>query len=129
MAKNISFGEYLRALRINAGYGLRAFAKKIDMQPSNLSLLENGRTHPPRDKGAQLKIAEALGLKKGSKEWGEYFDLAVEQRDRLPADIVTDENLRNYLPIMMRTVANSKLSVKEIKELIEHIKEYKKPRE
>ena len=125
MSKKVSFGEFLRELRIKAGYGLRAFAKKIDMQPSNLSVLENGRTHPPRDRTIQLKIAKALGLKKDSKDWGKFFDLAVKDIDRLPADIISDNNLRDYLPVMMRTVAESRLSPKEIKELIERIKKYR----
>lgn len=125
MAKNVPFGEYLRELRIKTGYGLRTFAKKIDMQPSNLSALENGRAHPPRDKDIQLKVAEALGLKKGSSEWGRFFDLAVDDIDRIPADIAADEHLRNYLPVMMRTVANSRLSVKEIKELVDRIRKYR----
>ena len=128
MGEKVSFGEFLRELRIKAGFGLRVFAKKIDMQPSNLSILENGRTHPPRDKTIQLKIANALGLKKKSKEWGKFFDLAVEDIDRIPADIVSDNNLRDYLPVMMRTVAESRLSAKEIKELIKRIKEYKPKR-
>ena len=125
MTKTESFGEYLRELRIKAGYGLRTFAKKIDMQPSNLSVLENGRTHPPRDKTIQLKIAEALGLQKGSKEWGKFFDLAVADIGKLPADIISDNKLRHYLPVMMRTIVDSRLSPKEVKQLIERIKKYK----
>jgi len=126
MNKKTFFGEYLRELRVKAGYGLREFAKKIDMQPSNLSVLENGRTKPPRDKAILQKIVESLGLKKGTKEWNTFHDLAVENCDRIPADIMSDNTLKNYLPVMMRTIAGSKLSVNEVKKLIEKVKNYRK---
>jgi len=41
------FGEYLRQLRLDAGFGLRAFAETVGMKPSNLSRLETGRIGPP----------------------------------------------------------------------------------
>jgi len=120
-----TFGNCLRDLRIKAGYSLRAFAKEIEMQPSNLSLIENSKTNPPRDKEILFKLAEVLRLKKGSKEWGDFFDLAVQDVDKLPADIANDKEMRDLLPIMLRTVANEKLSKEEILKLIKKIRENK----
>ncbi len=121
-----AFGDFLRELRIKAGYSLRSFAKEVEMQPSNLSLLENKKANPPRDKDILFKLAEALRLKKGSKEWEQFFDLAVQDiKDRLPADIAEDKDIRDLLPIMLRTVAKSKLSKEEILKLIKKIKENK----
>jgi len=118
-----TFGDCLRDLRIKAGYSLRAFAKEVEMQPSNLSLIENDKTNPPRDKEILFKLAQALRLKKGSKEWGDFFDLAVQGADKLPADIASDKGMRDLLPIMLRTVANEKLSKDEILKLIKKIRE------
>lgn len=118
-----TFGDCLRDLRIKAGYSLRAFAREVGMQPSNLSLIENDKTNPPRDKEILFKLAEALRLKKGSKEWGDFFDLAVQDVDKLPADIASDKEMRDLLPIMLRTVANEKLSKDEILKLIKKIRE------
>lgn len=120
-----AFGDFLRELRIKAGYSLRSFAKEVEMQPSNLSLLENNKVNPPRDKDILFKLAEALKLKRGSEEWGQFFDLAVQGVDRLPADIAEDKHVRDLLPIMLRTVANSKLSKEEILKLIKKIRENK----
>ena len=50
-----TFGDCLRDSRIKAGYSLRAFAKEVGMQPSNLSLIENDKTNPPRDKEILFK--------------------------------------------------------------------------
>lgn len=118
-----TFGSFFRELRIGAGYSLRSFAKKVGMQPSNLSLLENNKVNAPRDRDMLFKLAGALKIKQGSKEWGQFFDLAVQDVDRLPADIAEDKHARNLLPIMLRTVANSKLSKEEILKLIKKIKE------
>jgi len=122
---NKAFGDLLRGLRIKAGYSLRSFAKEVKMQPSNLSLLENNKINPPRDKDILFKLAGALKLKESSKEWGQFFDLAVADIDMLPADIAKDERARELLPIMLRTVAKSKLSKEEILKLIKKIRENK----
>lgn len=116
------FGDFLREMRLNAGYSLRSFAKEVGMQPSNLSLLENNKVNPPRDKDILFKLAEALKLKQGTKDWGDFFDLAVQDVDRLPADIADDKHVRDLLPVMLRTVANSKLSKEEILRLIKKIR-------
>ena len=117
-----SFGEFLREQRLKTGYSLRTFAKVIDMQPSNLSFIESGKTNPPRSTEILFKIASALGLKKDSREWGELFDLASKEAS-VPADIAADKNIRDYLPIMLRTIAEARLTKQQLKELIETIKE------
>jgi len=119
------FGELLREYRLKAGYSLRAFAKVINMQPSNLSFMESGKVNPPRASEALVKIANALGLTKGSKEGTNFFDLSAGEA-RIPADIRTDENIRNYLPIMLRTVANARLTKKQLEELIQMVKNSRK---
>lgn len=124
--KKITFGKLLRDLRVKRGFGLRAFAKKVNMQPSNLSFIENGRVPPPQDESILFRMANLLDLKKGSPEWGQLFDLAVEGRkNRLPADIAADREMRDLLPVMLRTVANQKLKASDLKELIQQIKSYR----
>jgi|GEM_PF-2819091 len=91
------------------------------MQPSNLSFIESGKVNPPRAFETLIKIAAALGFRKGSKEWSEFFDLSAE-KVRIPADITADRNIRNYLPIMLRTVANARLTKRQLEKLIAKIK-------
>lgn len=121
-----AFGLLLRDLRIEAGFGLRSFAKKIRMKPSNLSFIENGRTPPPRDNETLKVIATALGLKKNSPEIARFFDAAVEDvPGRLPADILANRTLADQVPIMLRTVANARLKASELKELINRIRTFR----
>ena len=54
---------------------------------------------------------------------GRFFDLAVQGADKLPADIASNKEMRELLPIMLRTVANEKLSKDEILKLIKKIRE------
>lgn len=122
MAKE-SFGKFLRKLRLKKGYGLRSFAKKIDWLPSNLSHLETGRINPPREKKVLYRIAKELGLKRSSKEWNSFFDLAAKDTPaRLPVDIADYMSDQSLAPVMLRTVANKKLTKSQIKKLIEDIK-------
>ncbi|MFH1847138.1 MAG: helix-turn-helix transcriptional regulator [Candidatus Omnitrophota bacterium] len=118
----VSFGQYIKRLRLKKGYGLRSFAKEIGWLPSNLSHLETGRINPPREKEVLLKIAKKLELKKNSKEWNNFLDLAANTPDRVPVDIADFINDQELAPVMLRTVANKKLSKAQIKKLIEDIK-------
>ncbi len=115
------FGEFLRSQRLKAGYSLRAFAKEIKMKPSNLSFIETGKANPPRAFKKLSRIASVLQLKKDSKNWNELFDLSANESE-IPVDIAANENIRQYLPIMLRSVANARLSKKELEKLIATIK-------
>jgi len=53
------FGERLRELRVNADFGLRELARRIDKSPGYLSDVENGRVPPPSE-SLIIKIAQAL---------------------------------------------------------------------
>jgi transcriptional regulator with XRE-family HTH domain len=56
----ISFGKILRELRIKSDYGLREFAKMVDIQPSYLSGIETGK-HPPPKPEVIKRMADILG--------------------------------------------------------------------
>lgn len=83
-----TFGSFLRKKRLEAGYGLRAFAMVIEMQPSNLSNIERGKIPPPQDSERLEQIARALGIEENSDDWGRLFDLAVaHKKGAIPADV------------------------------------------
>ena len=119
-----TFGEILRDLRVKAGFGLREFAKKIGMQPSNLSFIENGRAKPPRTAATLQVIASVLGLKEKSKEWEEFFDAAT-RRGEIPADLKENADVAEFLPILCRTLTTTKLTRDEITSLIDRMKNYR----
>jgi transcriptional regulator with XRE-family HTH domain len=118
---NHEFGTILKKLRIKAGFGLRRFAELIEMQPSNLSALENGRRRPPTDEEKLRLIAETLGLADGSDEWAAIFD-AARRNGSLPADLrhVTE---RKLVPVLLRTIDNCQLNNEQIANLIKEIEE------
>ncbi|MBI2163810.1 MAG: helix-turn-helix domain-containing protein [candidate division NC10 bacterium] len=122
MGRRETFGEYLRACRLKAGYGLRVFAEAIEMQPSNLSNVEHGRLPPPQDLGTLTRIAEALGFPEGSKERERLFDLAVAAKgQKLPADLAAFAAKTPGIPVILRTLQNRRLSRKEIEDLTQYI--------
>jgi transcriptional regulator with XRE-family HTH domain len=116
-----NFGAMLKKLRIRAGYGLRRFADLIEIQPSNLSNIENGRRSPPADEVKLREIASALGLAEMSKEWNDFFD-AARRDGSLPADVRKAAN-RKLVPALLRTVENCQLSDEQIKRLIDELQE------
>ncbi len=122
MRRRETFGEYLRACRLKAGYGLRVFAEAIEMQPSNLSNVEHGRIPPPQDLGTLTRIAEALGFPEGSKERERLFDLAVAaKKQKLPADVAAFAAKTPGIPVILRTLQNRRLGKKEIEDLANYI--------
>jgi transcriptional regulator with XRE-family HTH domain len=113
------FGPLLRNLRLKANLGLRRFAELIDIKPSNLSDIENGRRHPPADMEKLQEIAVNLGLTDGSAEWRCLIDAARRQGD-LPADIRHMAD-RKLVPALLRTLDNLQLGDDDISRLIADI--------
>lgn len=122
MGRRETFGEYLRGCRLKAGYGLRVFAEAIEMQPSNLSNVEHGRSPPPQDLGTLTRIVEALGFPEESKERERLFDLAVAaKKQKLPADVAAFAARTPGIPVILRTLQNRRLSRREIEDLTRYI--------
>lgn len=114
-----TFGEYLRAQRLRAGFGLRAFAEAAGLQPSNLSNLEHGRIVPPQDKTTLEGLAELLGLSDDDR--ARLFDLAVAGRERLPADVAAFAARTPGIPVLLRTIENRGLKRAELEKLTEYV--------
>lgn len=121
------FGEVLRDLRIKAGFGLREFAKKISMQSSNLSFVENGRVPPPRKAETLEIMAETLQLKENSEEWARFFDSAAKP-GQLPVDLHKDKHVREFIPLLCRSISASKLTKEQITQLVEKVRDFKPAR-
>ncbi len=115
--KNESFGSYLKELRLKSGFGLRQFANLIEMKASNLCNIEHGRRRMPKE--CLEAIADVLGLEKGSADWEHFFEL-TRTRGELPAD-VQEMAERRFIPALLRTIDNVKLSDDDIKRLISEI--------
>ena len=118
------FGTYLKKIRLEKGYGLRKFAKAINMLPSNLCHIETDRQVPPRNVEWLENVLKVLGIKEGSKEWSKFFELQANHGE-IPADVkeyLIQRNALDAVPLMARTIKNKKLTRKEIEKIIDHIK-------
>jgi transcriptional regulator with XRE-family HTH domain len=122
-SKDKSFGSYLKELRLKAGFGLRRFANLIEMKASNLCDIEHDRRAMPKE--YMEPVAEALGLEKGTADWEKFFELACKS-DELPADVQRVAR-RRFVPALLRTIDNVKLSDDDIKRLIGEIQGRKAP--
>jgi transcriptional regulator with XRE-family HTH domain len=58
--RDYSFGGWVHQLRIEQGYTLREFAKKLNMDAGNLSKLERSELKPPRKAEKIKEICVAL---------------------------------------------------------------------
>ena len=68
------------------------------------------------------KYASALGLKRGSDDWLEFFDLAAASRGELPKDLLSDQEVLGKLPLVFRTIRGSQLKREQLDELVEKIR-------
>ena len=124
-----TWGEFVRRKRLEAGYGLREFARLVGLLPSNYNHMEKGRIPPPQDKVRLDQIAEVLGLQAGTGECADLFDLAVAGKDKLPADLAEYAKNNEMVPVLLRTLANRKLSKSQFNDLVSQLnKDISSPR-
>ena len=120
--KTKHFGAYLKKLRISSGLTLRAFCIKNGFDPGNYSRLERGLLPPPRSEEKLKEYARALGLKRGTDEWLEFFDQAAAVRGQLPKDLLSDEEVVAKLPLLFRTLRGAPVASHKLDELVEKIR-------
>jgi transcriptional regulator with XRE-family HTH domain len=116
-----TFGAFFKDRRIRLGATLRDFCMDNKLDPGNLSKMERGLLPPPQSREKLEQYAKSLGLRKGSSEWFEFFDLAAAEAGRIPEDLQDEEVLRR-LPVLFRTIRGTKLSDKQLDELIDRLR-------
>ena len=119
-----TFGEYVKAMRLAQGLGLREFCLLVPVDASNFSKVERGRLEPPQP-GTQLfeGICQALSLVDGSDEKGELVRLAQLQRGMIPQSVLSNSELAAKLPAFFRTFDGAPISDIEREELIKIIRD------
>lgn len=115
----MTFGDFIKEIRLRQNLTLRDFCKKYEHDPSNWSKIERGRLQPPNDEKTILEWAKQLGLKKGDADWHKLFDLAALEKGKIPHDILNDKELVQALPVFFRTLRGQKPSKEELKNLAE----------
>jgi transcriptional regulator with XRE-family HTH domain len=117
----LTFGEFIRNLRIGKRLTLRQFCRSAKLDPSNWSRIERGLAPPPKSKVVLQEIAKILKIERESEEYKALFDLAAISH--IPSDLISDEQVLDKLPIFFRTIRGEKPSRKELEELIRIMKE------
>lgn len=119
----MSYGEYLKSLRIEKGISLREMAKKTEIDVAYLSRVERSVCNPPMKEEITDKISEVLKLT--NEKITKLKDAASVENGKFPKDV--KENLSEYkaIPILLRTIGNKKLTEDQIVNLTKFIqKEY-----
>ncbi len=76
--KQPAFGELIREKRLAKGHSLRKFAELIDLSPTYLSLVEQGKVESPPTAERVRRMAEVLG---------ENPDELMSMAGRMPEDL------------------------------------------
>ena len=117
-----AFGELFKRRRLQAKLTLREFCRRNELDPGNVSRLERGQAAPPGDEKRLSDYARVLGVRKDTDEWREFIDLGLACAGRVPADIMSDENLVAKLPVIFRTCRGEKLTAEQLDDLAETIR-------
>ena len=119
MVAPMTFGQFFKKMREKRGLSLRQFCVKNKVDPGNISKLERSLMPPPQSREKLEQYASFLRIRQGSPEWYEFFDLAAANSGKIPADILSDENLMKRLPLVFRTIRGQKISKEKLEELVE----------
>lgn len=72
---------------------------------------------PPRNRKTVARYAAASGLHEGSDDWDTFFDLAAAAAGLVPADIMSDAELVNALPVVFRTLRRQESGATQRREI------------
>jgi transcriptional regulator with XRE-family HTH domain len=117
----VTFGEFVKNLRIKRSLTLREFCRVTNLDPSNWSKIERGVLSPPKSRPVLEGLAEALDLAQDSDEFGTLMELAVI--GHIPSGLVDDTAVLSKLPVFFRTLRGEKPKRKELEELMRILKE------
>ena len=117
-----NFCDFIRERRMQLGMTLRDFCLKNSFDPGNVSKLERGVMPAPHSAAKLAEYATALRIKRGTKPWTTFMDLAAASQGRIPRDLMKDEHVISRLPAFFRTLRNKKLTGQKLDELIDRLR-------
>jgi transcriptional regulator with XRE-family HTH domain len=120
--KKSAFGAFFKERRIRQKMTLRQFCEEHGFDPGNMSKLERGLLPPPESEAKLTEYAKALGIRRGSDTWYEFFDLARASRGKIPPDILSKRDVVARLPLLFRTLRGQKVSKEKLDQLVEMIR-------
>ena len=118
----MTFGEYLRKLRIDRNITLRKFAEMIGKSATLISGIENGDKVAPSDEVLRC-IIEKLNL--NSIESETLYDLAADTKTNnpIPADITETIKNSNTVKVALRVAKNLDATDEEWEDFMRRLQE------
>ena len=123
----MSFGKFVKKLRIAREMTLRQFCKEYGHDPSNWSKIERDINLPPRDETVIAEWAKQLGLNKGMEAWQHFMDAAAIARKQIPPDFLKDEAILEKLPVFFRALRGTEMDDDSIDKFIEKVRDAYRP--
>jgi transcriptional regulator with XRE-family HTH domain len=121
-----TFGDYVKARRLDLEIGLREFAERIGVEASNYSKIERGlKSAPTGDR--LIPYVKALEFEVGSKEHKLMDDMAHVANGHIPTTMLSDERLAGKLPLLFNGIANGAFSEEQIDEILATVREAHRP--
>ncbi|MDC0032125.1 NTP transferase domain-containing protein [Pelagibacteraceae bacterium] len=109
--KNLSFGDYVRNLRLKSNLGLREFARKLNMSATYLNDIEKNKRSAPKSQTVS-KIADLLNADKEL-----ILDLASLSRKEVAADIEKMVQKSPETVKLLRAIQDLTPNEKQIKDI------------
>jgi transcriptional regulator with XRE-family HTH domain len=113
----LSFAEFFRKKRLQAGFSLRSFCKMFNYDPGNISKMERGLLNPPSSSEKLEEFARNLGITPNSDEWSQFMELACIAQGKIPKEVIENEAAVSMLPVIFRTLRGDKPDREKLKEL------------
>lgn len=115
----MEYGKKIREIRTLRSISLRKLANESDIDVAYLSRVERGTINPPQKPELLESINLALALDEEQAQ--KLRDLASIDNSKIPDDMVKDTVQVVGFPMLLRTIANKKLSAEKLKEVTDYI--------
>ncbi|MGA2624795.1 MAG: helix-turn-helix transcriptional regulator [Bacteroidota bacterium] len=113
------FGQLLRDLRAQRGITLRQLAGDSDIDVSYLSRVERESIPPPQKE--ELLEAIIAAISASEEEARQLRDYAALDNENFPKDIAGKMKEMVGIPLLLRSVANKRLSAEDIEKITRYI--------
>ena len=115
MVQDMTFGDYLRALRTEKGFSQEKLALGIRRKKMTISDIENGRNNPPQGEVLE-RIIQCLMLSEPEAQSLRF--LAAKERNLIPNDVVDYFFSDPYICDALRIAKMKKLSGTDLLALV-----------
>jgi transcriptional regulator with XRE-family HTH domain len=116
----MTFGEFVKKKRTEAGLSLREFCRMTGLDPSNWSKVERGVFPPPKSSRTVRDIAAALILPADSDDWHTLRDLAAI--GHIPSELAPWGQESEKLAVFFRMARGKKPAHKDVEEILKLLK-------